>query len=254
MVKNYLVGAVRPVIKRWYSSSPQGATQDNPNSAQDLGLYQAMYDLSRASARKFLQGDWQEICHRAPCLDARMFQIAQWYLVKELWFSEPCNILCMGSDTLFLQPTDMFGTWPDMRLFNYTEPRGHAEFRHYFNDDVRYFPHSMDPEIWNLAERRMADWFTHAQAHWDCGQLIHNSMFWSQSINDNDRRHPYLNWMAHGIVHAPNPMDTEVIRRSSEWNGCPVEHARIMHFNGSRNAAVVVDAMTQFARQSGTLT
>ena len=250
MVKNYLIGAVRPVIKRWFSATAQGFQQDNENSQTDLGLYQEMYALSRASARRHLQGEWQEICHRAPCLDARMFQIAQWYLVKELWFSEPCNILCMGSDTLFVQPTDIFGVWHHMRLFNYTDPRHHPEFRHYFNDDVRYVPHSMDSAIWEQAERRMADWFHHAQAHWDCGQLIHNAMFWSQNIDDSDRLHPYMNWMAHGT----RSTDAEALRRAGQWNLCAVEQAKIIHFNGSRGARDTVTTMTQFAEYFGAVT
>lgn len=244
MVKNYLVGAVRPVIKKWFSHDAQGATVDNENRDIDIGHYDEMYRVSRASAKKYLQGEWTEICHRAPCLDARLFQIAQWYLVKEMWFKEPCNILCMGSDTLFVRDTEMFGEWEEMRIFNYTDPRSHRQFPHYFNDDVRYFPSTMDPAVWELGERRMYDWFSHAQAHWDCGQLIHNAMFWSQPIADDDRLHPYLNWMSHGL----RTVDPRHIDASSQWNRCGFENAKIMHFNGSRGAAATVDAMKQFAQ------
>lgn len=247
MVKNYLVGSVRPVIKTWYSDTPAGATVDNRNREQHLALYKEMYATSRASARKFLAGEWEEILHSAPCLDARMFQIAQWYLVKELWFREPCNILCMGADTMFIKPTEVFGRWNTMRLFNYTDPRNHPEFTNYFNDDVRYFPHDMDPAIWELGERRMAEWFSHQQAHWDLGQLINNTMFWNQSIDDNDRLHPYMNWMSHNL----RDLSPESLAATHRWNRFPFESVHVMHFNGSRGPAATLDIMKLTAEKFG---
>lgn len=244
MVKNYLVGAVRSIIKKWCSADAQGAQIDNDNRDKDLESYREMYRLSRSSARMFLQGDWQEICHEAPCLDARMFQIAQWYHIKELWFKEPCNILCMGSDTMFVQPTDMFGNWNTMRLFNYTDPRRHPEFANYFNDDIRYFPYDMDPMIWELGERRMSDWVSHAQAHWDCGQLIHNTMFWAQDIPDNDRLHPQLNWLSISL----EPGDLDRIKLLEHWNRCDFKQARILHFHGSRGPDATLDLMKRWAK------
>jgi len=247
MVKNYLVGSVRPIIKKWYSADAAGARIDNPNRDEDARSYREMYRISRSSARAFLLGDWEEVCHEAPCLDARLFQIAQWYLVKEMWHREPCNILCMGSDTMFVQPTEIFGKWSTMRLFNYTDPRNHREFPNYFNDDVRYFPHDMDPAIWELGERRMIDWFDHAQAHWDCGQLIHNSMFWAQSIPDDDRLHPYLNWMSTSL----SPKDIARRGAAEQWNRCTLDLVRILHFHGSRGPEATRALMTMWAESAG---
>jgi len=246
MVKNYLIGSVRPVIKTWYSNSKEGATADNENWQHHLELYQQMYAISRASAKQYLQGDWQEICHQAPVLDARFFQIAQWYLVKEQWFREPCNILCMGADTMFVKPTDIFDSWnAHMRMFNYTDPRTHPEFPNYFNDDVRYFPHDMDPSVWEIGERRMHEWFGHEQSHWDLGQLINNSMFWSQNIDDSNRLYPMLNFMCQNFRN----LDQQSLDFSSAWNRCNFDQAHVLHFNGSRGPADTVKIMQTVAEK-----
>jgi hypothetical protein len=251
MVKNYLIGSVRPVIKVWYDSSPTVTAQDNHASKDDLELYNKMYELSRSSARKFLSGEWEEICYTAPVLDARMFQIAQWYAVKELWFKEKCNILCMGADTMFIRPTEIFGRWSEMRLFNHTDPRYHNDMKpysylgEYYNDDVRYFPADMDPKIWEIGERHMADWFTHSQSHWDCGQLINNHMFWSQTIFPNNRFLPMFNWMSMDIRN----FDSDSLTRAAEWNHCSIDQANIMHFAGSRGAQETLNFMTKVSEK-----
>jgi hypothetical protein len=251
MVKNYLVGSVRPVVKIWYGHTAENTKIDNANADSALQIYKNMYSVSRASARKFLEGSWEEVLFSSPVLDARMFQIAQWYAVREMWFKEPCNILCMGADTMFVQPTEMFGRWPEMRMFNYTDPKFHNDLKpytdsgHYFNDDVRYFPAKMDPKIWEIGERRMADWFTHSQAHWDCGQLINNHMFWSQDIDLEDRLHPYFNWMSHCV----RTFDDSSVKQAEEWNQCTFDDANIIHFNGSRGPEHTLNFMNEIANK-----
>ena len=251
MVKNYLVGSVRPVVKIWYGDTAAATQIDNQQADTALQHYKNMYSISRASAHKFLEGEWEEVLFSSPVLDARMFQIAQWYAVRKMWFKEPCNILCMGADTLFIQPTEMFGCWSEMRMFNYTDPKIHKDLRqytdvgHYFNDDVRYFPADMDPKIWEIGERRMTDWFTHKQAHWDCGQLINNHMFWSQDIDITDRLYPHFNWMSHYV----RQFDAPSIKYAEEWNQCPFSNASIIHFNGSRGPDHTLNFMNEIANK-----
>lgn len=254
MVKNYLVGAVRPVIKFWYPG-PETVDLDNPAAERHHDLYQEMYAISRASARRFLQGDWEEIKFSAPVLNARMFQIAQWYLIRELWFREPCNILSVTADVMMVQPVSIFDEFQRMMLFNYTDPKCHPDLKcyadgqgHYFNDAVTYFPHSMDKSIWQLGERRMKDWFTHAQADWDCGQLIHNHMFWAQHRSEEVRVRPDLNFSAH-VLRSTDP---RVIGHHEDWNlGMRFNQARVLHFAGSRGAEGTLAIMQTMAQQFG---
>ena len=237
-MKNYLVGAVRPVSTTW------GYWKTQEEEAQALlghKKYEDMYRISRASARKFLAGDWEEVKFTAPVRDARMYQIAQWYVIKELWHREPCNILAMGADTLFIKPTEVFGRYNRMMMFNYTDPKTHKEFPHYFNDDIRYYPADMDPEVWAVGERAMEGWFTHAEGNWAWGQLIHNYQFWSQDIKIDDVLDPTMAWQAFSLDQ----------QQGMHWNGCDVNQAHILHFHGSRDADTRVQVMTNLATQIG---
>lgn len=238
MIKNYLVGAVRPVSTVWgYWKSPE----EEAVARQTATKYQAMYDISRASARRFLQGSWEEIKFTAPVLDARLYQIAQWYTIKELWYREPCNILAMGADTLFIKPTEVFGRYHQMMMFNYTDPRTHAEFPHYFNDDIRYYPSTMDSRVWDLGEQKMGEWFTHAEGNWGWGQLIHNYQFWSQGITIQEALDPKMAWQAFSLNQ----------QHGDKWNGISLAEAHVMHFHGSRDGDSRVAVMTELATQLG---
>jgi hypothetical protein len=244
-MKNYLVGAVRPVSTTWGYWKTQ---EEESIARKESEKYQAMYDISRASARKFLQGTWEEVIFQAPVLDNRLYQIAQWYCIKELWFKEPCNILWMGADTLFIKPTEIFGRFKEMRLFNHTDPRQHSTLSeygdgtgNYFNDDIRYYPATMDQKSWAVGEGKMANWFIPPNNIWDCGQIIHNHQFWCQDIPVNDIFHPELAYqMVKGSVELDN-----------QWNKISIQQAHILHLHGSRNANDRLLAMNQIAAGLG---
>ena len=236
-MKNYLVGAVRPVSTTW---GYWKRSEDVETAKKNSDKYGEMYRISRASARLFLQGDWEEIKFSAPVLDARLYQIAQWYVIKELWFREPCNILAMGADTLFIKPTEFFGRYDKMMMFNYTDPKSHKEFPHYFNDDIRYYPASMDPKVWDIGEEKMQGWFDHAEGNWGWGQLIHNYQFWSQGVVVDDVLDPTQAWQAFADIDIGN-----------QWNSCDINQARVLHFHGSRNADNRVEVMTGLSKQLG---
>lgn len=235
-MKNYLVGAVRPVSKTWGYWKTQ---EEEAKALAEHEKYKIMYNISRASARKFLKGDWEEICFTSPVLDARLYQIAQWYLIKELWHREPCNILAMGADTLFIKETEYFGKYDKMMMFNYTDPKSHKEFEHYFNDDIRYYPASMDKKVWNIGEKKMDGWFNHEEGNWAWGQLIHNYQFWSQNINVKDVLDPSMAWQAFSLNQ----------EHGNSWNQCSINEAKVLHFHGSRDADIRVHVMTDLANQ-----
>lgn len=238
-MKNYLVGAVRPVSTAWGGWKSQ--IEEN-QALQEHKKYQEMYNISRASARKFLSGTWEEIKFVAPVLDARLYQIAQWYAIKELWFREPCNILFMGADTLFMKPTEIFDKYDTMRMFNYTDPKTHPEFPHYFNDDIRYYPANMDPKVWNIGERCMNQWFTHKESDWGWGQLIHNYQLWSQGLTVEEIIDPTLAYQ--GFMYPDYSKET-----GDAYNNCRLEDAKIIHWHGSRGAARTVEMMQAVSNQ-----
>ena len=237
-MKNYLVGSVRPSIKIW---QPWHGNGDVHNQEAQINPYLDMYEISRRSARIFLQGPFEEVFYQAPVLDARLFQIAQWYLIKELWFKEPCNILVMGADTMFVKPTEIFGQFNEMRLFNHSDPKSHPLFLHNFNDDIRYYPATMDPAVWELGERHMADWWNSDEADWACGQHIHNHMLWSQGLGVDQLLRPELAWQ---VMSAG-------AEEGAQFNGCSFADARVLHFHGSRGSGDRLQLMQLLAQNLG---
>ena len=153
---------------------------------------------------------------------------------------------------MFIRDTDIFDQFSNMMMFNYTDPSRHDDLKkyfdgqgHYFNDDVRYFPASMDPALWEIGERLMIDWFTHRQAGWDCGQLINNHMFWNQLLPLSKRFLPQFNWMAMNVRN----FSEKAIKNAEEWNHCPLDAAHIMHFAGSRGPANTIKFMQEVSEK-----
>jgi hypothetical protein len=238
-MKNYLVGAIRPIHTKFYP--PSQSLLEEQATLQEYKKYEDLYKISRASARKFLAGDWEEVKFVSPVLDARFYQIAQWYTIKELWFREPCNILFMGADTMFVKPTEIFGKYDTMRMFNYTDPKSHPEFPNHFNDDVRYYPGTMNPEVWSVGERRMGDWFSHGENAWGFGQLLHNFQLWSQGLSIEEVLEPHLAWQNISLNES----------QMYHWNGVPFENAHILHLHSTRGSESRLQYMTQLANRLG---
>lgn len=231
MVKNYLVSAVRPVRSGWHLE----------HSHDLYSNYQKMYEISLASFRKFVAEPFESVCWQDPVQDNEQYTIENWRAIKDLWHSEPCNIFWAGADTIMIQPTEIFtDRFPEYRLFNYTDPRRCAEFDHYFNNDLQYFPHTMSPEIWDLGDRLWQGLDQHPQRNWGFDQLRNNHMFWSQQIPDWDRCHPKLAYQCLG--RAPNSV-------TDQWNGVRANEAHIWHFHGSRSSQLIVNIMQKLAEE-----
>jgi hypothetical protein len=238
-VKNYLVSAVRPIQNGWHLENNQDLYK----------AYGEMYQMRLASFRKFCQEPFEAILWTEPTMDSDTYTVDNWKEIKALWHKEPCNVFWAGADTFMIKPTSLFGDlYKEYRLFNYTEPRNHREFRHHFNDDVQYYPHTMSQEIWDLGEKYWAQRETHPDRLWGFDQLRHNAMFWSQDIPETDRLHPEMNYMCHNL-RSDHPAELESTRL---WNsGVPIADANILHFCASRGSSRVVSMMKELCKELG---
>lgn len=240
MVKNYLVTAIRQIR--------QGTRQNSDTNA--YLAYKKMYDMSIASFRKFVSNPFEIIVFDDPVDDGDGICTANWYALKELWHREPCNIFWAGADTLMTKPTDIFGEvfnnrFREFRLFNSTDPKEHPELPHYFNDDLRYMPHTMSEEIWELGETLWLNRFTDPDLHWGFDQVRHNKMFWAQDIPDNDRCHPRLAYQCPNL----RALDQGLIDMHDRWNGVLINSAHILHFHGSRGTEACIQIMSELCQQ-----
>jgi hypothetical protein len=236
-MKNYLVCAVRPIQNGW---------MDNIHSTNLYKDYQEMYNLRLASYQKFVKEPFESILWEEPALDCDNYNMVNWYAIKELWHRESCNIFWAGADTLMIRPTSLFSErWTQYRLFNYTDPRNYQNFTRYFNDDVQYYPSTMTAEIWQLGEDYLKLRETAVNRNWGFDQNRHNAMFWSQAIDDSDRLHPGMNWMAMNM----RSLDSDVIKWHEQWNQLKFDQAHILHFCASRGSQQVINIMKELCKK-----
>jgi hypothetical protein len=229
--KNFLVGSVRPMLMKF---SMDGLNTPNQDDESSISIYREMYNLSRESARKNLIGGYQEIFWQAPAVNAPWGFMAKYFLIKELWFSEPCNVLWLGADTLFIKPTQIFDKFETFRLFNYTDPRHGFGFDHYFNADVAYFPASMKPELWEHADMMLLDFGSHPETKWDFEQILYNKLLWGQGCKAETIFEP-------GLAYQFFDRD---LARSNAWNRIDINSASLLHFHSTRGVNETLALMT----------
>lgn len=238
MVKNYLVCAVRPIKDGWMNQA-----------SQDLHhAYRSLYELSVASFKKFVNEPFESILWTDQADNNFEYNRSNWNDIKKLWQSETCNIFWAGADTFMLKKTSIFSSvFRDYRLFNYTDPKSHRDFPHYFNDDIQYFPHTMSEEVWALGDKILADAGDAADLQWGFDQRRHNSMFWSQDIPITQRAHPAMAYQAQNL----RSLDSDIIGWHNAWNGIDINNACIMHFHASRGTAAVHNIMQHMSSRLG---
>jgi hypothetical protein len=220
-VKNYIVWTNCRIEQRGAQFGIAPAADPEVTAA-----YDEMFRTSVASAQANIRGSWTGIVFDEPCQSRVDMFKKNWQKIYDLWHSEPCNILYLDSDTIVVKPVEIFGRFPDFRLFNWTEPARNNQFANYFNAAVRYYPAHMTPETWAVGEKLAENWNLDI---WDQEQLIFNEMLWSQPISWEDAHHPELNWQAatgKGLAE---------LNTHSGFNTFPLGHARIIHYHGSRD-------------------
>lgn len=231
-MKNYLVQFLAKVHNTnygWTDRSQEG----------DLhSIYSEIQKVSYASFRHFLQGDWEyRLFHVevSNVLDVFKFKFEKLY---ELGHSEPCNILYCGLDTQMLKPTDMFGKFDRMSMFNYTDPRSNRLFEHNFNCDVLYYPAGFDEQWWDYTLEQSKNLKV-----WEDEQNVYNHVMWNQcpGIQIQDMLAPALAYQGFmiGDVRDPN------LERNNQWNGIDINQAHIIHWHSSRGAQNRLNLMTE---------
>lgn len=232
MVKNYLICAVRPIRNGWMDH----------DSTQLYKDYREMYEISLASFRRFAQEPFESRLWEDPVDDNESYTKANWKQIKDLWHREPCNIFWAGADTLMQKSTGLFSNrFQEYRLFNFTDPKSHADFPQYFNNDLQYFPHTMSKKIWELGDQLWKGLSQHPERNWGFDQLRNNAMFWSQQVPD-----PHHPGMAYQAMNMRN-LDSEVLAWHDRWNQITFDRAHILHFHASRGSRAVIELMKKLS-------
>jgi hypothetical protein len=212
---------------------------DNPEARS---AYNLMYQVSRASAEKFLAGDWTALVYDDPAPSRLQIFKRNWQRIYDLWHSEPCNILYLDSDSMFVKPTELFGRFKEFRMFNWTDPKSRPNFENFYNAGVRYYPASISEEVWKIGDDMAQNW---QDDNWGMEQEIFNTMFWHQNIEDH--HHPELAWQGLRLLY----QHPDAQRAHEEWNNCALSQAHIMHIHGSRGPVSNAQLMKNLADQVG---
>ena len=204
--------------------------------------YSQINKISRDSAKKYLQGAWEEIVYTDPAPSRTAIFQRNWQRIHDLWHKEPCNILYLDSDTIIIRPTEIFDRFAEFRVFNWTDPKFNEKFENLYNAGVRYYPATMSRDLWTVGNDMAKNWDLD---NWNQEQEIFNTMFWQQHVPDP--HHPALNWQGM-ILHQRSHQAVDLL---NQWNALPIDNAHIIHVHGSRNIEETVNVMSIFAKNAG---
>jgi len=235
-VKNYLVYSLYNIKPSDYNGVYEATAEV---AARQYDEYRAMYELSKASFEKNLNCLDDVVLFSGEDTHIQNVFRGDAFRIYDMWKNEPCNILFCGLDTLCIKETDIFDRFDDFMMFNYTEAGPKLEngmpapvfgFDHYFNAHVRYYPHTMSSNTWDIGMSMVNNW---DYSEWGMEQHILNSMLWSQDVTFNDAYRPELAWQ--GIWDA------------DKNGGVDIEDANIIHFHATRGAESVLDRMRRMS-------
>lgn len=239
-MKNYLVQTLVKV-----NSSDYG-WKDRSDEGDLYSIYKKIQQVSYASYKKFLQGDWEYVLLETEVDNVLDVFRNNFEKINELRKQEPCNILFCGLDTQMVQPTDLFGKIHRFTMFNYTDPRSNSKFENNFNCDVRYYPAELDEKWWDYTIDQ-----SKKLAVWEDEQNVYNHILWNQEPAPSVQevlvpQMAYQGFMI-GSLEDPN------INYGNQWNGVELNRSHIIHWHSSRGAQNRLNLMSEVNRRTGVL-
>jgi hypothetical protein len=220
----------------------------------------ALYRLIRDSSRKSISSDYEEI-HKL-CVDSFLKNLSGidrhivlsgnkntshdmfkeiFYRIKDIYHSEPCNIIFTDADTLCVKPVNIFNKYNTFSMFlisitgkfstyKKVPKRLWKSLKPWFMSNVRYYPHGLNDTVWRTGTELANKWIN----VWAYECIIYNSMIHSQfdgmSYTEIKKTYhkPEFNYF-----YATDHFDMDI----------PLEEARIIHFAGSRGSKEVLNKM-----------
>jgi len=175
-VKNYVVRSLYKV-NNGASCHPDGKQSISP---KDYHTYEKMHQLTLASLEKYIGGNWELVLFEGEVENAQQMFRDVFIKTHRLWSEQRCNILFIDLDILALGSVDFFNQYKDFTMFAQIgdERRGLA-WDQFYNCGLRYFPHDMNPAVWDIGLELYKEWNDNCE--WDREQLIYSKMLCSQT-------------------------------------------------------------------------
>ena len=233
-MKNYLVAKNYTITDhtKWY--------EDRTNERNLVANYTAMEKVLCDTARQHLVGLDDIIVHRGEAEHIRDVFRIHFREIYDLWKSEQCNILYCDLDVVFLQQARFFGQYDFFAMFNFTDPPRTVDkhygltFERFFNCGIRYYPHTMKQETWDVGFKMLENW---NPDRWDSEQVIYNQMLWSQSVAPQLFYRPDL---------AFQMLDNMPLHQyNTDFNRIDIRQAAVVHVHGSRGSGDRLEIMKQ---------
>jgi len=154
--------------------------------------------------------------------------------VRALWEAGN-DVLLVDGDTLCVRPTP----WPggdEFRMFNMAcarVPYGAFPEEAYLHSGVRYFPASMDPAAWTVADELVGRWDF---GEWAYDQYVWNAMYWAQPGKRLEDARAYV-----------DPRYCWCAQPQYDNLGVPRSEAYIVHYHGTRGLEMCLRRMRRDA-------
>jgi hypothetical protein len=231
-MKNYLVAKNYTITDhtKWYN--------DRSTESDLVDNYDKMEQILVESAQQHLIGLDEIVVHRGNAEHIRDVFRVHFEEIYNLWSSEPCNILYTDLDVVFLDTARYFGQYDFFAMFNFTDPPSTVDehygltFERFFNCGIRYYPHTMEQETWDIGFEMLENW---NPERWDSEQVIYNQMLWSQDIPPQRFYRPDLAFqmLYNQPLHDGN----------TQFNRISVKQAAAVHVHGSRGSGNRLEIM-----------
>lgn len=216
---------------KWYN--------DRTRETDLVNNYNEMEKVCVASAQAHIKDLDEIIVHRGEADNIRDVFRKHFVEIYDVW-KQGHNVLYCDLDVVFTKPVEYFGKFDHFCMFNYTEPKqthdDHYDlsFHNFFNCGVRYYPQSMDHDIWDVGFEMLDNWNPN---RWDSEQIIYNAMMWKQDIEPDEQIRPEY---AYQLLHSPieHPVN-------KSFNRIGIEQARCVHVHSSRGSANRLSLMKQ---------
>lgn len=233
-MKNYLVAKNYTITDhtKWY--------EDRSHEQNLVANYAAMEKILCDTARQHLVSLDDIVVHRGQATHIRDVFRIHFKEIYDLWSSEPCNILYCDLDVVFLQQARFFDQYDFFAMFNFTDPPRTVDnhyglmFERFFNCGIRYYPHTMKQETWDIGFEMLDNW---NPDRWDSEQVIYNQMLWSQNVAPQRFYRPDLSFQM--LNNKP------LHQHNTDFNRIDIRQAALVHVHGSRGSGDRLEIMKQ---------
>ena len=146
-----------------------------------------------------------------------------------LW-QEGHNVLSCDLDVVFMKSHNWF-QGNQFQMYAHSDPPRTAQFEHYLNCGIKYFPSSLPQSFWDDLFDHYLTW---DYSVYDHEQRVLNQLFWSQGSSEE---------MLHYVDHTKAFQWVGSQEQNTYLNRCDWREASAIHVHGSRGSGPRLELM-----------